>query len=648
MLKLVGNKLFLRCIMLFFVAVQVRYVSASPFLHNNTLSFLGKNFTSESNYTELRVRHYQLEMWIDPNQKTFKAQATLDFTALKNGSQVILDAELLKVNSLYVNDKKVDFAQKNISNTLNFMHEYSAGDTFSVSINYHIDYSVYEKEGKTNFKAKVKPGLWFVDPEDTQLEKGLAYTKFEPHLAARMFPCQNTPKVRTSFKSIIHTPSGMMAQATGDPVSQLHGDDQSTYIFQYNQSIPVYLYALIVGDFKQTQISVCSDQSCSVDLSVITENQEQLHASALRYTESAASYIEILSDQSFFAVPFPVNTMRLIFVPPGDDRRPFAAMENMGMIIFNESYAYSDSFYRKGTLPHELIHTWFGNMLTTENWQDLFVNEGPTAYFDNELLYEFFPNKLALIEREWQWQRHRVYQKEHIQKRDPVHGTLKLNSQGSENTIFDLPNGNDIYSKGAWLFKSVENAIEFAQTGHGKIGIRWVMSSILKKQNLPRSITLEEMINDIIAYTQIYASKHNFTLAEGFAQYIHMLAFEPGMPVISVLCEYDQNKNQTYVIVTQDATKLVHNAALPPSKAYPLGVMEIKTWSFKDGKNVQYQIITPNPQDMNTRFTFPGKVGALLDPKGKHFASIRRDPECLGPVEHFPIAEDDFRVNNIF
>ncbi|XP_012288914.1 putative aminopeptidase-2 isoform X2 [Orussus abietinus] len=199
-------------------------------------------------------------------------------------------------------------------------------------------------------------------------------THFQPIYARKVFPCFDEPQFKAKFTIHIRREPkykviSNMPLNNSQPIGDLIRDN-----FQETPLMSTYLIAFVVSDFGEN-----------------TNKYNNLtiwgRSDLIEYTDYSLSVgeksIKFLED--FTGVPYDLPKMD--FAAIADFGR--AAMENWGLVTFGElalilNDKYTSAFRRRssGTLiSHELVHTWFGNLVTCQWWDYIWLNEGFAEYF---------------------------------------------------------------------------------------------------------------------------------------------------------------------------------------------------------------------------------------------------------------------------
>lgn len=277
--------------------------------------------------------------------------------------------------------------------------------------------------------------------------KYLATTQFEAADARRAFPCWDEPVSKATFDISIITEKNQTAISNTNIISKKKLGNKILYRFAKTPIMSTYLVYLGVGEFEflsgkigKTTIRIATTKGNSKKGKFALELCKKL----------------IHSYENYFRIKYPLPKLDLIAVPD------FAsgAMENWGAITFRETILLYDpqrsstqtKQYIAEVVSHELAHQWFGNLVTMEWWNDLWLNESFATFMATKFVDKFYP--------EWRlWDQFLEDTMNTAMGLDSLHSShpidVKVRSPAEIREIFDAIS----YDKGGCILRMLESFV---------------------------------------------------------------------------------------------------------------------------------------------------------------------------------------------
>ena len=307
---------------------------------------------SYSKPAEAVVTHLDWNAVVDFESRTIAATATFDLETSDHAEKVILDIRELDILSVQVDGKDSPF---NIGEEQEFI-----GSPLSIEIT--------PSTKKVSITYNTQPGadafLWVEGSEDAN---PFLFTQSQAILARTWIPCQDSPGIRFTYNATVDVPKDLMALMSA--VNPTEKNAEGHYTFVMDQPIPSYLLALAVGDVEFRSVGAHTGVYATPDLIdaaeyEFAEMEDLLIAAENLYGKYAWERYDLLVLPAAF---------------------PFGGMENPRLTFATPTIIAGDRSL-VSLVAHELAHSWSGNLVTNSTWDDFWLNEGFTVYFEQRIM----------------------------------------------------------------------------------------------------------------------------------------------------------------------------------------------------------------------------------------------------------------------
>jgi len=354
-------------------ATMLGCVSTTPPATSDPRRVLPADPHSYANARDVSVEHLSLDLNVDFVKKVLSGTATLSIVNHTGASELVLDSSGLGIAQVTLQPGGTSSA-----------FTLAPPDRFLGSA-LHIPIDPSTRQVTVRYSTSPEAaGLQWLEPSQTAGKRQpFLFTQSESIFARTWIPCQDSPGVRITYDATIRVPAQLMAvmSADGNPRQR---NATGVYRFDMPQRIPAYLVALAVGDL--------SFQALDARSGVYAEPSVLPRAAY----ELADTPKMIAAAESLYG-PYRWGRYDVLVLPPSF---PFGGMENPRLTFATPTILAGDRSL-VSLVSHELAHSWSGNLVTNATWNDFWLNEGFTDYFErriDEKLYGVeFAGELALL-----------------------------------------------------------------------------------------------------------------------------------------------------------------------------------------------------------------------------------------------------------
>ena len=343
------------------------------------------------------------------------------------------------------------------------------------------------------------------------IKKQLFATQFESHHAREVFPCVDEPAAKAEYDLTLITRPEITVLGNMPVKFQKENGDSLTTTFEKTPRMSSYLLAFVIGELHKKSARTKSGVEVNI-WAIPAQNENTLDFALDIATRSIDFYDE------YFGVKYPLPKSDHVALPDFSS----GAMENWGLITYRESCLLADPEltpessrrFIATVIAHELSHQWFGNLVTMNWWNDLWLNES----FANMMEYV----AIDALHPEWRmWEDFATNEVTAALRRDSLDGVQSVqadvNHPDEISTLFDPA---IVYAKGGRLLVMVRKLI-------GEEAFRAGLKSYFEKFAYKNTVG-----NDLWQELELASGQPIVNLMNTWIS-------QPGLPVVSVSNSHD-------------------------------------------------------------------------------------------------------------
>ncbi len=370
------------------------------------------------------VTHLDLNLDVNFETEQLTGEATWTIEAAEGTKEIIFDVYDLNVTSVTSNGNSLEY-------TLGEFEE-DHGQPLTIKItpetkNVTIAY-VTGKDARA---------LQWLEPSQTAgKELPFLFTQSQAILARSWVPTQDSPGIRFTYNAKVKVPANMLAlMSASNPEEK---NETGEYAFEMNQPIPSYLLALAVGDVVFDSISARTG---------VYAEPSVLKSASYEFADLEKM---VVAAEGLYG-PYAWERYDIIVLPPSF---PFGGMENPRLTFATPTILAGDRSL-VSLVAHELAHSWSGNLVTNATWDDFWLNEGFTVYFEHRIMEEVYGKEysemLASLTRQELIDAVETWDSATI---DDTKLKLDLDGRNPDDGVTSIP-----YNKGYFFLRSVEEMV---------------------------------------------------------------------------------------------------------------------------------------------------------------------------------------------
>lgn len=311
---------------------------------------------SKSNAVEIHPEHLSLDIEIDFEKQQINGLAIWKINPEEGVDQAIFDTRNLHIEKvLYADGSAADFSLG------------EADPYLGAALNIPIKEDTKELHIYYNTQEDATALQWLEASQTFGKEFPFLYTQSESIHVRTWIPGPDSPAARFTYDATVKVPKGLVALMSAENPKQKSED--GVYTFQMNEKIPGYLVALAVGDIAFKEV----DHRTGVyaEPAILDKAYTELDGIGRMVNTAESIYGNYLWGR-----------YDVLILPSGF---PIGGMENPRLTFATPTILAGDKSLLN-LIAHELAHSWSGNLVTNATWEDFWLNEGFTTYFEQRIM----------------------------------------------------------------------------------------------------------------------------------------------------------------------------------------------------------------------------------------------------------------------
>ncbi|SHJ25291.1 Leukotriene A4 hydrolase, C-terminal [Hymenobacter daecheongensis DSM 21074] len=314
-----------------------------------------------------QVRHLALHLTVDFASRTLAGHATWTLDNHTDATELWLDARHLEIEAALLGGPNGETT----------MFALGADDPI---LGQALRVGIRPDTTTVTLRYRTTPGAaalqWLMPEQTAGRQHPFLFTQSQAILARTWIPCQDSPGIRFTYEATIKCPAELLALMSAENPQTRSADGE--YQFRMAQPIPAYLMALAVGDVEFTPLST----------------RTGIYAEPVTLPTATHEFVDLekmVGAAEELYGPYRWDRYDLLVLPPSF---PFGGMENPRLTFVTPTILAGDRSLTS-LVAHELAHSWSGNLVTNATWNDFWLNEGFTVYFERRIMEKLYGRPYA-------------------------------------------------------------------------------------------------------------------------------------------------------------------------------------------------------------------------------------------------------------
>ncbi len=335
-------------------------VSSPPGTPNdeNLMTTPVKDIHSYARPEQAIIQHLVWDAKVDFDSNRIQAKASIKILRDPTAEAIVLDTKNLHIERVTLGETSESETSFQLGRT-----DAILGSPLTISLQKDSEWvNIYY------YTDSLAEALQWLEPQQTDSKTApFLFTQSQAILARSWIPIQDSPGIRFTYEARVEVPPGLMALMSAENPQKM--DPQGIYSFKMEQPIPAYLMALAVGELQFQQLGGRSGVYAEPGL---------LPAVAYEFAELESM---ITAAEELYG-SYGWGRYDILVLPASF---PFGGMENPRLTFATPTILAGDRSLTS-LVAHELAHSWSGNLVTNATWEDFWLNEGFTVYFEYRIM----------------------------------------------------------------------------------------------------------------------------------------------------------------------------------------------------------------------------------------------------------------------
>jgi aminopeptidase N len=302
---------------------------------------------------------YVLDLVLAEKQDTYRGTTTIGFDLVGDAAGLFLDFRGKTILESTVNGKPAALAIEGGRVDLSRAGLVRGRNTVRIAYE-----NAFDHDGSGLHKS--------LDPSDG---REYVFSDFEPFNAHKLFPSFDQPDLKASYALTVVAPDGWEVVANGRTLRMEPAEGGRRHVFETTPRFSTYVVCVCAGPY-----AVWIDEQARVPSRILARRSMASFVDAAEIFELTRQGFDFF--ETYFGIPYPYRKYDQTFVPDYNA----GAMENVACVVHSDRFLHrhaatdAERRTRANVILHEMAHMWFGDLVTMEWWDDLWLNESFATY----------------------------------------------------------------------------------------------------------------------------------------------------------------------------------------------------------------------------------------------------------------------------